>query len=72
MKTISIIAAIIIFFLVIFIGKQYTSIVELQKQTIVLDSILLELDSMKLAHKGLCEAMGQLTFEKSLENHSGR
>jgi len=67
MKTISIIAAIIIFFLVIFIGKQYTSIIELQQQTIVLDSISLELDSMKLAHKGLCEAMDNLPLKNPLK-----
>jgi len=68
MKNIHVIYCIIIFFLGTYIGTNHTSfIISINKQDQLIDSLIVELDSLKIIHTGLCEAMDNLPLKTPLK-----
>ena len=68
MKGVHVIYCIIIFFLVGYIGAKQTSFdVSLTDQSVLIDSLSIELDSLKMIHQGLCEVIDNLPLKAPLK-----
>lgn len=68
MKTLHVIYCITIFLLVAYIGTQQTSFSSsLEKQEEIIDSLVVELDTLKIIHDGLCVAMNNLPIKNPLK-----
>ena len=68
MKSLHVIYCIVIFFLVGYIGAKQTSFdVSLTDQSLLIDSLSTELDSLKIIHSGLCEAIDNLPIKSPLK-----
>jgi len=68
MKSLHVIYCIVIFFLVGYIGAKQTSFdVSITDQSLLIDSLSNELDSLKIIHSGLCEAINNLPLKSPLK-----
>lgn len=67
MKSLHVIYCIVIFFLVGYIGTKQTSFdVSLTDRSDLIDSLSVELDSLKIIHKGVCEVIDNLPLKSPL------
>ena len=68
MKSIHVIYFVIIFMFIGYIGSKQTAFVNsIDQQVELVDSLTTELDSLKIIHKGLCEAMDNLPLKPPLK-----
>jgi len=68
MKSLHVIYCIVIFFLIAYIGVKQTSFdISITDHSVLIDSLSLELDSLKKIHNGLCEALDNLPLKAPLK-----